>query len=52
VIGDRERVAVLPVSGLELPLEVRWPDLVRSLLSANLSRCSVALVCIQGISSV
>src|SRR5205823_9039580 len=31
VIGDRERVAVLPVSGLELPLEVRRPHLVRSL---------------------
>src|SRR5947209_10386587 len=31
VIGDRQRVAVLPVSGLELPLEVRRPHLVRSL---------------------
>src|SRR5436190_22568192 len=31
VIGDRERVAVLPVSGLELPLEVRRPHLVWSL---------------------
>jgi hypothetical protein len=39
VIGDRQWVAVLPVSGLELALEVSWPDLIgSSRLEAQRSR--------------